>query len=100
MSEGMVLKGSNGTWYSFTHIATQKWLDGQWSGAKMVEAWLRGEAAARFTAGADADAVRLRLLADYVCDTIMCEIKERAEAYAVSHPMHVAPPKKRRRKKT
>jgi hypothetical protein len=95
VSSDTILKAPDGTRYSFDNLASQKWLEGHIPGAEQVEGWLRTEAADRFTAGRDEEAILLRRLADRIRDKIVPEMRRRAEAHTIDHPFELEPTKKR-----
>ena len=100
MSSDTILTAPDGTRYSLDNLATQKWLDGHVPGAEVIAGYLRGQAAEKFTAGRDGEAMLLRQLADHIRDKIIPAMEERAETNKLDHPYELGASKKRTNNKT
>lgn len=86
MSSDTTLTDADGNEYSLDNFATQKWLDGQSEGAKIVCGYLKEKATALFQDRRHEEAIRLQGLAVDIETKIIPEMEKRASVHKKIHP--------------
>jgi len=89
MSADTILKDEEGNSYSFDNLATQRWLEGQESGALAAMQYLRGKAIKAFEDKKDKEAVLLRDLADEIGAKVLPQLREKAQKHADDFPYEI-----------
>ena len=86
MSRDTLLKDEQGNVYSMDNLATQKWLDGHYSGLDQCCLWLENKAAMLFAQRKREQAIELQNLADELKRELKPEMVKRAQEHRVEFP--------------
>lgn len=86
MSRDTVLKDAEGTAYSMDNLATQKWLEGHYSGLDECCGWLEEKATALFRARKREQAIEMQSLADELRGDLRLRMIKRAEEHERDFP--------------
>lgn len=86
MSRDTLLKDDAGTVYSFDNLATQKWLEGHYSGLDGCVEWLNSKAGKLFSARDNAAAVAMQRLSDEMKDELRPRMVARAKEHEEEFP--------------
>ncbi len=90
MSSDTILKAPDGTRYSLDNLCSQKWLEGQVTGAEAVAAWLLNESVERFRQRKDDEAHELRNLADRINKELVPKLTKAASDHETKYPHEFA----------
>jgi len=86
MSSDTVLKDSHGNVYSLDNLATQKWLEGHYSGLDECCGWLEEKATLLFRMRKREQAVEMQSLADDLRRDLRPQMIKRAEEHEAEFP--------------
>lgn len=91
MSRDTLLKDPDGVTYSLDSLATQKWLEGHYSGLDECCGWLEEKATALFRARKREQAIEMQSLADELRRELRPLMIRRAEKHEKEFPYEVQP---------
>lgn len=86
MSKDTILKDADGNVYSFDNLATQKWLEGHYSGLDECCGWLEEKAATLFRSRKREQATEMQNLADELRRELRPQMIKAAEAHETEFP--------------
>lgn len=86
MSRETLVKDNEGNTYSFDNLATQKWLEGHYSGLDQCCTWLDQKANALFGQRKRDEAIKLQSLADELKKGLRPLMVERAKEHEKEFP--------------
>lgn len=87
MSRDTILTDKANVRYSYDNLKTQGWLEGHTNGLDAAAEYLRERAVKLFRDGKDAEATRLRSLADDMVKELRPQMEKRATDHAKIHPI-------------
>ena len=87
MSRDTILTDEADVRYSYSNLKTQGWLEGHVGGIEAAAEFLHERAVKLFREGKDAEATRLRCLAEDMVKALRPQLEARAKHHATDHPI-------------